>query len=379
MSQTLASRDSSSGTQVRIPSLIGGFPTQDDFVPSIVLIVFYFLSILPWIKRLYDPNSRTISFGSTTIFFAIERCALYAVRLAQSSQNRVGEDLGDNGLMYQQLSFGVSYMGLMVDALSFGRAVLVNATLEDPGRGSKDRPELRRKLRKRLGWMSYALWAMTQVGMITFGLLPYVSQSQGKANLFGNLRYACDVIPLAVTLIYVGGLYRVRSKLEFLDKSALNAIIMLSATLCIIPIYRLSVLHFTYSTFSIIPIPYSSSTLSGHFDKAVFYLFHALPEILVVYYVHCTNIRARFNTTPYGDWQKNDVKDGIPRLRQEGMIVDRVGVPQEGPEMKRKEAWWLKLYMILSTPWRRGRPRRDNSDEESSLALLTVNGSSTVE
>ncbi|KAG9016765.1 hypothetical protein FRB90_002230 [Tulasnella sp. 427] len=353
MGQALASTDSSAGTQVRIPSLIGGFPTQDDFAPSIVLIIFYFLSILPWIKRLYDPNTRTITLGSATTCFAIERCAVYAVRLAQSSRHRPGEDLGDGGLAYQQLSFGVGYIGLMVDAVSFGRAVLVNATLEDPGRGSKDRPELRCKLRKILGWMSFALWAVTQVGLVTFGLLPNVAQSQGKANLFRNLRYACDVIPLAVTLLYMGGLYRVRSKVEFLDKSALDAIIKLGATLCIIPIYRLSVLHFTSSTLSIIPTTYSSSTLSGHSDKAGFYLFHALPEILVVYYVHCTNIRARFNTTPHGDWQKNDLKDGIPRLRQEGVIVDGVGVPQEGPEKKRKKEWWLKLCMILSAPWRR--------------------------
>lgn len=44
-------------------------------------------------------------------------------------------------------------------------------------------------------------------------------------------RYVCDVVPLLVDLVFIIGLLLVRPRLEFLDKSALDAIIKLSATI----------------------------------------------------------------------------------------------------------------------------------------------------
>ncbi|KIO22288.1 hypothetical protein M407DRAFT_28164 [Tulasnella calospora MUT 4182] len=365
--------DSSQPTQgqVHIPSLIGGFPTQDDFAPSILLIIFYFFSLFPYIRRLYDPDTRTIALASTTTSFAIERIVVYSLRLTQSQRHQPGEDLG-GAPVYQQLSFAVGYIGLIVDAVSFGRAVLVNATLEDPGRGSKDRPSLRKRIRTLLLYPNMALLVTTQLGVVAFGFLYNTPESQGKANLLRTLRYVCDVVPLLVEVAFIVGLLRVRSRLEFLDKSALDAIIKLSATIGVIPLYRLTVLHYTSSTLSIIPTPtYPSSTLTSSSAKACFYLFHSLPEILVVYYVHCTNLRARFNTTPHGDWQSDDVKHGIPRLRLDGVITEQVGVPQPEPLKQRKNKWWLKVALLVSRLGRRSKKPSD-SDAESMVALLPM-------
>lgn len=365
--------DSSEPTQgqVHIPSLIGGFPTQDDFAPSILLIIFYSFSLFPYIRRLYDPDTRTITLGSTTTTFSIERIVVYSLRLAQSQRHRPGEDLG-GAILYQQLSFAVGYIGLIVDAVSFARAVLVNVTLEDPGRGSKDQPSLRKKIRKLLWYPTVALLVITQVGVLTFSFLHDAPNSQGKANLFRNLRYVCDVVPLLVDLVFIIGLLLVRPRLEFLDKSALDAIIKLSATIGVVPLYRLTVLHYTSLTLSVVPTPtYPSSTLTSSSAKACFYLFHSVPEILVVYYIHCTNIRARFNTGQHGDWQHDDVKNGIPQLRLDGVITEGVGVPQPDPQKPRKKQRWFKFVLFVSRLWRRSRTPND-PDDEVMIALLPV-------
>ncbi|KAG8899937.1 hypothetical protein FRC00_000587 [Tulasnella sp. 408] len=279
--------------------------------------------------RLYDPDTRTITLGSTTITFAVERIVAYSLRLAQSQRHRPGEDLG-GAILYQQLSFAVGYIGLIVDAVSFARAVLVNVTLEDPGRGSKDQPSLRKRIRKLLWYPTVALLVITQVGVLTFSFLHDAPNSQGKANLFRILR------------------------LEFLDKSALDAIIKLSATIGVVPLYRLAVLHYTSLTLSVVPTPtYPSSTLTSSSAKACFYLFHSLPEIFVVYYIHCTNIRARFNTGQHGDWQSDDVKNGIPQLRLDGVITEGVGIPQPEPQKPRKKQRWFKFVLFVSRLWRR--------------------------
>ncbi|KAG8909223.1 hypothetical protein FRC00_010498 [Tulasnella sp. 408] len=150
--------------------------------------------------------------------------------------------------------------------------------------------------------------------LFTFSLSPWIRR-----------QYSSDVPALATIVAFVGGLLYVRPRLKYLDKPALDAIIKLSITLAATPTYRISVLHYTSPSLLIQPAPpYPPGSLTSASAKIIFYIFHAFPEVLVVYYIHCINIRAKFNTGPYGDWYQADAKYGIPQLREEGVIVQGV-------------------------------------------------------
>lgn len=203
-----------------------------------------------------------------------------------------------------------------------------------------------------------------------------MTERQDRADRFRHLRYACDAVPLIVIVAFVGGLLYIRPRLEFLDKSATDALIKLSITLVIVPIYRLSVLHYKSPSMHIFPSePYPASSLTSTHAKIVFYILHILPEVLVVYYIHCINIRAKFNAGPYGDWYHDDKKNGIPQLREEGVLVEGVGVPPMRHNNRPTVRWWLKfLFWFESRPTRERDGEREefDPDRESLLTLVPM-------
>jgi len=74
------------------------------------------------------------------------------------------------------------------------------------------------------------------------------------------------------------------------------------------------------------PLPlYPPGSLTTPASKITFYLFHALPEIGLAFFMQTANLRGRFNTGPYGD-STGDDEAGIPRLREDGVITPGVGV-----------------------------------------------------
>lgn len=135
-------------TTIRAPSLVGGIPTEADFVPSIVCAVLFGLSLSPYIRRSFDPNTRVQSLGAASIGFSVERVVVWSLRAAVSTKHSPGEKLAVGCLAYQQLSFAIGYLAYILDIKNMAKTVFVNATLEDPRRGSPDRPELRAKMRK---------------------------------------------------------------------------------------------------------------------------------------------------------------------------------------------------------------------------------------
>ncbi|KAG8938226.1 hypothetical protein FRC00_000441, partial [Tulasnella sp. 408] len=104
---------------------------------------------------------------------------------------------------------------------------------------------------------------------------------------------------------------------------------------CIVPIYRLIVLHYTTSFLNVLPSTpplYPTDSLTTTASKATFYIFHALPELILAWTIQTLNLRAVFNTGPFGDWRGSDKKYGIPQLREKGVYVDGVGVPKQVEE-----------------------------------------------
>ncbi|KAG9050176.1 hypothetical protein FS837_007290 [Tulasnella sp. UAMH 9824] len=358
------------------PSFIGGFPTEVDYIPSIVLFFLFTFSLSPWIRRQYDPNTRTVTLGLATTIFAMGRQLLYSFRYLGAHTHYPGEELSLGMLVYEQIGFAVGYMGVMMDVIAFARAVLVNATLEDLQRGSKDRPRLRGRIRWILWYPAFTLFAVSMIGTMNYVILG----PDGRARVFQILRYSCDVPALATIVAFIGGLLYVRPRLKYLDKPALDAIIKLSITLAVTPIYRISVLHYTSPSLLVQPAPpYPPGSLTSTSAKIIFYIFHAFPEVLVVYYVHCINIRAKFNTGPYGDWYQADAKYGIPQLREEGVIVHGVGVPPVGEPGKPPMGLRLRsLFMFEPKPSRIRDTEKDEFDPERESLLTLVPTRSTA-
>ncbi|KAG8888019.1 hypothetical protein FRB99_004176 [Tulasnella sp. 403] len=110
----------------------------------------------------------------------------------------------------------------------------------------------------------------------------------------------------------------------------------------IVPIYRLTVLHHRTTSLNVLGTPPSSplyppDSLTTTPSKVTFYLFHCLPELIIATYIQSMNLRAVFNTGPFGDWGLMDKGFGIPQLRQNGVYVDGVGVPKKKKTTKRRE------------------------------------------
>jgi len=105
----------------------------------------------------------------------------------------------------------------------------------------------------------------------------------------------------------------------------------------IVPIYRLTVM---YNRTPYLPGPgqipdtstYSSLTTRG--SKIFFYAFHTVPELAVTVTLQSINVRRMFNTGSFGDWRWSD-KRGIPRLRENGVHVDGVGIEMKKGKGKR--------------------------------------------
>jgi len=88
-------------------------------------------------------------------------------------------------------------------------------------------------------------------------------------------------------------------------------------------LYRMGIMHNT--TPYLTPIPgttnYPAGSLTSHSEKALFYIFHALPEYIASSLLLSVNLRKLFNTGPFGDWRGSDAR-GLPRTRKDGIVVE---------------------------------------------------------
>ncbi|KAG8908266.1 hypothetical protein FRC01_007460, partial [Tulasnella sp. 417] len=130
-----------------------------------------------------------------------------------SHTHYAGEELSLGMLVYEQIGLAVGYMGVMIDAVAFARAILVNATLEDPQRGSKDKPRLRGRIRWILWYPAFMLFAISIIGTLNYVIMGPDGRNRKRTSIFKMLRYLCDISALTTILIFVGGLYYIRPRL----------------------------------------------------------------------------------------------------------------------------------------------------------------------
>lgn len=323
----------SGGAQtIRVPSLVGGVPTKADFVPSILFAIAYALSVIPFIRRFANKDARTWTLALGTLPFSIERVVVYAIRASQSHDHNLGDTLSKGKLVYQQVSFALGYVSFASDAVAFVRAVLVNTTLEDPARGSFDKPR-RRFWYRRASDLAGLLWMVSTVpGGVAYSKMPGSGDHQDQADQLYRLRYASTATALFLFLAWLVVLLSIRRRIQWLDRRAIDWICFILGFSCIVPIYRLVVLHYTTSFLNVLPSTpplYPSDSLTTPASKATFYIFHSLPELILAWTIQTLNLRAVFNTGPFGDWRGSDKKSGIVRLREKGVYVEGVGVPKE--------------------------------------------------
>ncbi|KAG9049571.1 hypothetical protein FS837_009909 [Tulasnella sp. UAMH 9824] len=324
-----------SSQTVRVPSLVGGVPTKADFAPSIIFAVAYGLSVIPFVRRFLNKDSRTWTLALGTLPFSIERVVVYAIRASQSHDHNLGDTISKGKLVYQQVSFALGFVSFASDAVAFVRATMVNTTLEDPNRGSVDQPDKRRLYRRcseLAGWM----WlAATVPGIVAYTKMPGSGDHQDQADQLYRLRYASSATALFFFVTYLAVLLTIRRRIQWLDRRAIDWVCFILVGSCIVPIYRLAVLHYTTSFLNVLPSTpplYPTDSLTTTASKATFYIFHALPELILAWTIQTLNLRAVFNTGPFGDWRGSDKKYGIVQLREKGVYVDGVGVPKQVEE-----------------------------------------------
>jgi len=90
--------------------------------------------------------------------------------------------------------------------------------------------------------------------------------------------------------------------LERIHRPAAKLILTMLVLLCTVCIYRLSVMHNrTDSITSMVP-----SALNSGSAKALFYVFHILPEWLCIVILFAFNMREVCGTGPFGDYRDAD-------------------------------------------------------------------------
>ncbi|KAG8894390.1 hypothetical protein FRB99_001309 [Tulasnella sp. 403] len=235
------------------------------------------MSLVPFIRRFINKDTRTITLAMGTFPFAVERVVVYSVRASMSHAHHPGQVLSKGLLIYQQVSFALGFLSFATDCVGFVRALMVNTTLADPVRGSADQPRTRFWMR-RAADIGGPLWLIATVpGGVAYGKLSGATRNQQTADKVFRLR-----------------------------TPSLNVL----GTPPSSPLY-----------------PPDSLTTTP--SKVTFYLFHCLPELIIATFIQHMNLRAVFNTGPFGDWRGTDRGSGIPQLRQNGVYVDGVGVPKK--------------------------------------------------
>ncbi|KAG8898635.1 hypothetical protein FRB99_007245 [Tulasnella sp. 403] len=321
-------------TQVYVPSLVGGIPTKGDFVPSILFAIASALSLIPFIRRFINKDTRTIFLAIGTLSFSIERVIVYAIRAFMSHTHHPGQVLNNRLLVYQQASFTLGYLSFAPDYVTFVRTLMVNTTLEDPVRGSEDQPRTRFWMR-RAADMGGLLWLIAIIpGVIAYSQPSSAIHDQQKEDTVFLLRYLSSGAAVVLIVAFVVILRYVQPRIRYLDRRAVDIVCCICAFTAIVPIYRLTILHHRTTSLNVLGTPPSSplyppDSLTTTPSKVTFYLFHCLPELIIATYIQSMNLRAVFNTGPFGDWGLMDKGFGIPQLRQNGVYVDGVGVPKK--------------------------------------------------
>ncbi|KAF8902943.1 hypothetical protein CPB84DRAFT_1678411 [Gymnopilus junonius] len=307
---------------VNIPAPVGGTALPADFAPSIVFAILYAL-IAPFMiyRVLLKRRSRTLLLIGTVIF-SIERVVVFSLRAAQS---RSEEKRFSHGLLnYMQISFGLGFIGIANDLINIIKCLMINPTygsdmfyqspaantkegvFKRPPEGTPDRPKLRFWLRRWADLLNLAFFAASLPGSIFLGQYSKTFDDQNKANSVQRFRSVSAGVALCLCILVIITAVLCRIKLHT-PRRSISFMIFIASLMSIVAIYRLSIMSIKTTSITV------QTSLDEPGQKALFYIFHALPEWLAITSMVMANVRKWFGTGLAGDylgrdWNEKQVK-----------------------------------------------------------------------
>ncbi|KAG8684492.1 hypothetical protein FRC11_012023 [Ceratobasidium sp. 423] len=271
---------------------VGGIPVSADLAPSIVFAVLYALLLPNIIYNFFfrKPHGwNAIQIG--TVIFAVERivwCSIRAVQAARPEQRASGGQMN-----YLQGTVGLGFIGISGDAINLLRCLLVNTTLPENG-ALKDRRTARRYYRYFCYFFGLAFLASSIPGIVASSNYNAARFNQELADKNLGLLKASSSIVLAFQVITIIISLVAAFRVKEIDRTRCFELVALTFLIIPVPIYRLCVLGIrTINVFE----PLSPSA------RAIFYIFHLVPEWICVSILLGTNVRARFQTGKWGDYE----------------------------------------------------------------------------
>ncbi|CAE6456927.1 unnamed protein product [Rhizoctonia solani] len=271
---------------------VGGIPVSADLAPSIIFAVLYALLLPNIIYNFFIRKPRAWNvIQISTVIFAVERIAWCIIRAIQATHP---EKRSSGGLMnYVQVTVALGFVGVSSEAIKLLRCTLVNTTLPENG-ASKDRRSARRYYRYFCVFFELSFLGATIPGIIAGGKYNSARFDQAKADENMHLLKASSSVALALQVVTVLISLLAAFKVKEIDRMRCFELAGLTLLIMSPPIYRLCVLSVrTIDVFA--PIPTS--------DRVLFYIFHLAPEWICVSILLSTNVRARFGTGRWGDYE----------------------------------------------------------------------------
>ncbi|CAE6463630.1 unnamed protein product [Rhizoctonia solani] len=283
---------------------VGGIPISEDLAPSIVFAILYALLLPNIIYTFFIRKPRAWNVVQiSTVIFAVERIAWCIIRAVQAAHP---EKRTSGGLMnYVQATVALGFVGVSSEATKLLRCVLVHTTLPENG-ASKDRRTARQCYRHFSLFIELAFLGATIPGIIAGGQYSSARYDQSKADSNMNLLKASASVALILQAVMVLVSLVAAFKVQEVNRMRCFELAGLTLLIMSAPIYRLCVLDIrTIDVFA----PISST------DRALFYIFHLAPEWICVSILLSTNVRARFGTGRWGDYEfRETLRD--KRLKQ---------------------------------------------------------------
>ncbi|TFK74019.1 hypothetical protein BDN72DRAFT_120929 [Pluteus cervinus] len=321
------------------PSPVGGIPLAIDFIPSVLFAILFGLLIPLIIYRAYDRASRTTLLIGTVIF-TIEHTILYSLRAAAAKTEHTSAGL----LTYMQADFTMGYVGISFDLVNLLRCLIVNSTFgsetqhqspeiesrslsrryepqyEKLPEGTPDHARRRFWIRRTCNILTLALLAGIIPGIISSGHYSSDIHNPTTAAYIGRLRYASAGVTLFLTLIILGITIWARF-LPRVNVSAASLLSVLSSLVCVVAIYRLSIMEFTTDSLDSTALASQNQPV----EKIMLYLFHSLPEWLVSFTFFAFNLRQMVGSGFFGDrrWKDETVEEKTKREAKEEVRMEQ--------------------------------------------------------
>lgn len=304
----------------RIPTPVGGTPLREDGAPSVLIAVLYAMLIPFAIYRLARTQSRLLLLIGT-ITLSIEHVVIWSLRASQafgSPERRASAGL----LVYTQLSFGGAYIALANDTVPLLRVLLVRATCPPDSVGDPPyataagvpAPRTRFWTRRAVDFLRLFFIPATVTNIVAGFTFKSALHTQASGDRVMRLRYASAGVATLLISVLLVWMIVARVRVPRINTAGADRLIVLFTLLLSIGLYRLGVMHF--HTPGLLSADGWASQES-HGAKALFYVFHALPEWASAALLLVPNTRGVFGAGIFGDWRANDGDKSCVEVRKE--------------------------------------------------------------